>query len=438
MRMHGSTLEQDLWDFENRIRAINEQSKRSIKQLSEDCDSECYKIWNEFEIFLEALRLKAGELCDDLRKMTSEQMTKWRHSVNERDNLLKKVKMWHLNSTHLLSDNTDDEDVIYGLRSVGAALSSRLEESFAPEEKAKLVVAFPTWCHDSLNMLEEEMVELMVETSTRRNLEFEKEWNVPGSNLDISSILISEEDAHVFVGDWENKCIKEFRESGELLQKCSLSDGGKKLSPQSMCFIPDDIIVVCGEFPATEKKLFFLQRKKCRPFLEKQKTVNTKKEYYSLCKNKMNDVIFACDCKFNEIDCFSKNGDKINTINTGWFPSSPNNRPLLCVDPTTGHLWGTKLGMSEIFIFNIQNGDIQKMEIENISDFCANKFGHFYVCTKKRILSASSQNVFYEFQKNIDSPLIAVSTKKLILCLKNNEKYFMKIFKINYQKILKN
>lgn len=431
MKMRSRTLEQEFCDFEKRISVMNEQAKRSIDELSKDCDLKCYQIWHEFEIFMEEARLKAGKLCDNLREITDKQIGKWHLSVNERDNLLEKVKIWHLNSTYLLSENTNDEDVITGLRPVKSAFSSRIYESFVPEEKAKLVMTFPSWCHDSLHKLENEMVHLMIETSTRRNLEFEKDWNVSGSNLDISSILISEEDGHVFVGDWENKCIKEFHESGEFLRKCSLSDGEKKLSPQSMCFIPDDIIVVCGEFPATEKKLFFLQRKKYHPFLEKQKAIDTKKEYYSLCQ--MNDMIFACDSKFNEIDCFSKNGNKINTIKPSWLSSLSNNRPLLCADPTTGYLWGTKLGMSEIFIFNIQNGEIhKKVKINNISDFCGNKFGHFYFFTKEGISSAVPQKVLYEFQKNISSPLIIVSTKKLLICFKNNDKYFMKIFKINY------
>ncbi|CAE1272264.1 TRIM56 [Acanthosepion pharaonis] len=244
-KKRGPTLEQELREFEIRIRATNERTRRSIDQLSTDCDSECSKLWQDFEAFVEETRIKLGELCDNMRAAASELKKKWRLILRERDDLLGKVKIWQQTLRHLLTDDADDEDVVCGLRLVGAELSARLHQSFASPEKVRCVVTFPKWCHDSLESLKKEMIEWTVETSG--HLQLEGECHLHGSNLHIiSSIVAVDEDNHVFVGDWNGDSIQEFDESGQLVGQCRLTDGGEGFCPMDICRLSEDILVVCG------------------------------------------------------------------------------------------------------------------------------------------------------------------------------------------------
>ncbi|CAE1303672.1 TRIM56 [Acanthosepion pharaonis] len=237
----GPTLERELCQFEINIRATNERTRRSIDELSTDCDTECSKLWQDFETFIEETRLKLGELCENMRGMASELERKWRLSLKEREELLGKVKIWRHTLGHLLSDDTDDEDVVCGLRLVGAELSARLHQSFAPPDKGHWFVTFPKWCHDSLESLKKEIIDW-----TSGHLQLESECPLQGSNPSlISSIVASDEDNHVFVGDWDSESILEFRDSGELVGQFPLTDGGEGFRPWDMCRLPEDILVVC-------------------------------------------------------------------------------------------------------------------------------------------------------------------------------------------------
>lgn len=421
------SLDKELEDFEWRLREMNEQTMQSIDQLSIDCNSKCSNLQQEFDAFIEEARLKAGELCENMKEKTIGQQSKLRLSIKKNENLLEEMEEWlHLNA------DADDEDAVRGMQTVGAKLSSRLHESLTPVEKGHLVVTFPEWCHRSLNQLKKVVADFTVETWPPRNLELERECQLPGSNLVIFSIVVSDDDGHIFIADWDDRLIVELSESGEVVGQILFRDTEEKFYPRDMCCLSEDIVVVCGCLRDRGGRLLFWARKKSPPFLEKEKIINTKKPFSSLCQ--MNEQIFACDFYFNEIDCFSKNGEKIKTIHIGGLPGScPYYDPLLRADPTTGNLWGTVEELSEIFVFN-QNGQILetvKTE-EEICDFRGNKFGLFFFCTEEGIFSLLPKNVLYKFpQKSENLPKIFVTSKKLFVCLENDRKLLMKIFKIN-------
>ncbi|CAE1258966.1 unnamed protein product [Acanthosepion pharaonis] len=150
-----------------------------------------------------------------MRETSSKLERKWRLSLKERDNLLKKVKIWRQTLRHLLTDAIADEDVVCGLRLVGVELSARHRQSFAQPEKVRWFVTFPKWCHDSLESLKKEMIEWTVETS--EHFQMESECRLQVSNpKDINSIDVSDEDNRVFVGDAYGRSIHEFDDSGKL------------------------------------------------------------------------------------------------------------------------------------------------------------------------------------------------------------------------------
>ncbi|CAE1268366.1 unnamed protein product [Acanthosepion pharaonis] len=225
---------------------IKDITRQSIDQLSTDCDTECTKVWEEFESFVEETRLKLGKLCDDMRASASELERKWRRSPKEREDLLKKVEIWRHTVRHLLTDGTDDEDVVCGLRLTGAELSARLRQSFAPQEKGRWLVTFPKWCHDSLESLKKEIIVWEAETSG--HLQMESECRLQGSNpLIIYSMVAGDEDSRVFVGDCRSGTILEFiSDSGEMVGQCPLKEGGTDFCPWDMCRLSGDILVVCG------------------------------------------------------------------------------------------------------------------------------------------------------------------------------------------------
>ncbi|CAE1313714.1 unnamed protein product [Acanthosepion pharaonis] len=256
-KIRSPTLERQLRQFEINIRETYALTSRSIDQLSTDCESECSKLFLDFKAFVEEARLKLAALCDNMNVMTSELQTKWRHSLKEKKNLLKKVKVWHHTLEHLSRDDADDEDVVTGLKLVRAELSARLHQSFAPQEKGRWLVTFLKWCHDSLESLKKEII--VWETEISRHLQLESECRLQGSNLlNIYSIVAVDEDNRVFVGDFESRSILEFSDSGELVGQCPLKEGGKEFCPWDMCRLSEDILVVCGLEQIIAGFFFFL------------------------------------------------------------------------------------------------------------------------------------------------------------------------------------
>ncbi|CAE1299698.1 unnamed protein product [Acanthosepion pharaonis] len=245
-KIRSPTLERQLRQFEINIRAMSRRTKQSIDKLSTDCESECLKLTRDFEAFVDEARLKLAELCDNMKVMAYELQTKWRHSLKEKENVLKKVEIWHHTLKHLSRGDADDEDVVSGLKLVRAELSARLRQSFAPQEKGRWLVTFPKWCHDSLESLKKEIIVWAAETSGY--LQVESECRLQGSNpLVISSIVAGDEDNRVFVGDFVSGSILEFiSDSGEMVSQCPLKGGGKEFFPLDMCRLTGDILLVCG------------------------------------------------------------------------------------------------------------------------------------------------------------------------------------------------
>ncbi|CAE1298526.1 unnamed protein product [Acanthosepion pharaonis] len=214
-------------EFINRLRQGIEETKKSIEQLSIDCEENCTKVRQEFDEFRKETRMKAEELCGQMREKTSEKERKWRQSLKEKERL----------------SLSDDDEVVSGVGSLGAELSGRLHESFPPVEEGHFVMTFPEWCQRSLDQLQEEIVGF--KTWPPRELELESEFRLRDSNLQwIESIAASDKDGHVFVVDGDDGSIKEFGETGEFLGRCLLGDEG--FLPWDICCFSQDNFVVCG------------------------------------------------------------------------------------------------------------------------------------------------------------------------------------------------
>lgn len=240
-----------------------------------------------FGAFVEEARVRLGELCDNMRETSSKLERKWCLSLKERNDILKKVKIWRHTLCHLLADAVTDEDVVCGLRLVGADLSARLRQLFAPPEKVCWFVTFPKWCHDSIESLKKDMIELTVGTS--EHFQVESKCRLQVSNpQDINSIDVSDEDTCVFVGDAYGRSIHEFDDFGEPM---SLNGRRKEfLSPGHLFpFKKHFGCLWSGAFEGRKKITFlgvFLVQKKCLPFLEIQKAIDTKeKRNFGLCVN---------------------------------------------------------------------------------------------------------------------------------------------------------
>lgn len=274
-------------------------------------------------------------------------------------------------------------------------------------------------------------------------LKLQSECCLQDSNLSIFSIAGSDENGHVFVVDGRDESIKEFAESGEIVGQYPFGDGIVRFSPRDICRLTKDILVVCGPFQSERGSgwrggILFLARKKSPPFLEKVNLIDTdENEFYSLCK--MDEKIFVCDLYFEEILCFSKKGEKIKTIQLEKSPGSgSDSAPLLRADPKTGNLWGTRRGLSEIFVFDPNGRILQTVETEQeITDFRGNGFGQFYFSNKEGIFSVLPEKVLYKFPKESENiPRIFVLKKILFVCFQYDGKILMKSFKINKKKKL--
>ncbi|CAE1304063.1 unnamed protein product [Acanthosepion pharaonis] len=237
-KKHLVDLQEDVEEFEKRLRRGIELTKKSIEQLSINCEENCCKVWQEFDEFLKKIRMKAAELCNQMREKTSEEERKWCQFLKEKENLLEEAGKWLLDLRHLFAASIDDEDVVSGVQSLRAELSGRLHV-----EEGHFVVTFPEWCQQSLTQLQEEIVDF--KTAKTIELELESEFRLQDSNLGlIHSIAVSDEDGHVFVVDGCDYSIKEFDETGEIVARCPLMDEG--FFPFNICCLSHDNFVVSG------------------------------------------------------------------------------------------------------------------------------------------------------------------------------------------------
>lgn len=187
---------------------------------------------------------QAEELCNQIRQKSTELQSKWRQSLQKKEEFLEEAGKWLISLRHLLSFSNDDEGIVSRIQSIGVKHSSRLHDSFTPGEEGHFVVTFPEWCQQSLNQLQEEMVDFTVERWHPRKLELKSECHLQDSNLGIFSLAGSDEDGHIFVIDWSDKSIKEFIQTEEFINQCHLDDKGFSLF--DTCCLSKDILVVCG------------------------------------------------------------------------------------------------------------------------------------------------------------------------------------------------
>ncbi|CAE1307019.1 unnamed protein product [Acanthosepion pharaonis] len=156
-------LQEDVEDFEKRLRERIERTRKSIKQLSIDCELNSSKVWKDFDALREEARMKAEELCNQMRRKMTEKQSKWRQSLEEKEELLEEAEKWLIDLRHLLGDCNVDEDIVCDVEPLRAKLSWRHHKSFAPVEEGHFVVTFPEWCQRSLDQIQQEMVDFNVE-----------------------------------------------------------------------------------------------------------------------------------------------------------------------------------------------------------------------------------------------------------------------------------
>ena len=144
-----------------------------------------------------------------------------------------------------------------------------------PVRECKLGVKYSNYYLDFLNGIKNQMIGSGFVNSSEKFIQLENEWILPGSNSGrgIKSIVVSEEDSHIFLSDFNNESIIELNESGEMIFEFPLTIEGKEFE---MVFISPEILVVnCfGEWRGLgECKLFFFKRQKFSPFLKIEKIV---------------------------------------------------------------------------------------------------------------------------------------------------------------------
>lgn len=436
-RSQCHTLAREMKDLEINLQKANQQTKKSIDKLTLDCDTKCKELWQNFEEIVANARQKTEKLCEDMKKLAAGQVEKWSHTITENEKILKQLEICNINLRYLLHECQQNVDVLYGLRLLESKLTSWLQYSVGSIEKGDLNVTFSHWWPETLQYLKTAMigsVSLPIEKLPLKNLIFEKEWYVEGSNLDVRSICISKEDDHIFICDVSNQSIIEFTEDGKLRGQCLLCEGANKFTPFDICLVsPDIFVVACG----WEKKLIFLERVKYPPYLRIKFSIDTERKFYSVCQ--MDEKIFAC-CGFFGVDSFTKSGQKVETIRNRISSNEHNTWPIIRANSCTGliclaeiDIW-KKLNKSVMRHFTSSGTYITNpTSQENISDFCFNEFGHYYYCNEEEFFSSSPQKCLYKFEvKSEGFTRILVSKKKLFILHKLEGKYLIKIFTVLY------
>ncbi|CAE1258962.1 unnamed protein product [Acanthosepion pharaonis] len=178
-----------------------------------------------------------------MKRKTTEEQSKWKQSVQEKENLVEKAEKWLVD---LVDTDDDKKEVVSRIESLRAELFLRLHESFAPVEEGHFVVTFPEWRQRSLQQLEKEMVDITIETWHPGKLKLQSELRLQDSIVWIHSFAVSDEDDHVFVVDGSNDLIKEFGETGEFVNQSLFKNEGKKFFLKDICRLFNDILAVCG------------------------------------------------------------------------------------------------------------------------------------------------------------------------------------------------
>ena len=270
-------------------------------------------------------------------------------------------------------------------------------------------------------------------------IKIETEWNLPESNTDrrrwITSLVVSDEDHHLFLADFLNCSIVEMTESGEFVGEFELKgENVGKLRPTEMFFDSSQILGVnCRRVGVVEEYLIFLERKKFSCFLQIQKIIKKKKNFdsSSICK-KQKEILF-CDERTFKFDVYTEKGEFLKTIDPG--VETGDGSPLIRADPSTGQIWGAKQKTCEIFSFDKKGTNIQSFKTEEkILDFFIDKYGQIFFCNFEGIFTFFPEKKLhkslFKFEKESEFlPKLFILREKMFVFLKIDGKYFIKIFK---------
>ena len=439
-------LLKEIGDFEKDQKERNIKSRNYCEELQKQCDLKCEEFWQNYDDTIDKMREKTHEMCDELRQMTKDQVKKWQKFLRETENMLKKFEIWRLNLHHLLKKGSKEKDVVLGVELVGRNLESSLlelnQKIKEPLRKMELGVEYSDLWQKFLENLQTEKIGFGILDFAVNSIEIETEWNLPESNTDrwIRSLVVSDEDNHLFLADDSNCSIVELTESGEFVGELKLiGEKGEKFEPTEMFFDSSEILGVnCWGVGREwgEGYLIFLERKKCPCFLQIIKIIKKKKTSdflsFSVCKNQK-EILF-CNLQKFQFDFYTEKGEFIKTIDTG-NGESGGRWPLIRADPSTGQIWGAKQKTCEIFSFNEKGTKIQSVETkEEILDFFINKFGQISFCNFEGIFTFFSEKKLrkdlFKFEKKSECyPKLFISREKMFVFLKIDGKYLIRIFK---------
>ena len=435
-------LLQEIDDLKNDLEERNNKSRNYSEELQKQCDLKCKEFWQNYKDTINKMREKTQKMCDELRQMTNDQVKKWQKFLRETENMLKKLEIWRLNLQYLNKKELKEKDVVFGVESVARnfeSLSEKLNQNIKePLRKMELRVEYSDLWQEFIENLQTEKIGFGILGFTVNSIEIETEWNLPGLNTPrwIESLVVSDEDNHLFLADHQNRSIVELTESGELVNELELKgEKGEKFWPMEMFINSSKILGVNCRGEGSEEYLIFLERKKNFPFvlqiikiIKKEKT--SKLSSSSVCKNQK-EILF-CDSEKFQFDVYTEKGEFLKTIDTG--VETRGLYPLIRPDPSTGKIWGAKRWTCEIFSFNKKGKKIQSVKIEEeISDSFINEFGQFFFCNLKGIFTffpeKFKKNLFKFEKESYDPSKLFISREKMFVFLQIDGKYLIKIFK---------
>ena len=433
----GLTLLCRIHDLERDLGVKSIKLQTCSEELERQCDLECKKLWQNYNNIIEGLKEKTQEMCSELQQMSKEQIIKLQKFPQETERMLKKLEIWRLKLHYLLKEGPKEKDIVLGVELVARNLKSS-----SPDFHQKIKEPLMEW---RLEMKYSDIWEKFLQIfltikigsgslySSQYFLQFENQWNLPGSNTNrwINSILVGDNNKNIFLADNTNCSIIKLKQSGELVCELILKDEkGETLTPKEM-FLSSPGIFGVNCWQCGGEKLIFLEKKKVSP-LKIQNIIDkkTQNSSFSVCKSKEN--ILFCDYQKFKIDFYSAAGKYIKTIDTG---ESGGSWPLIRADPSSSNFWGAILNTSTIFCFDEKGQKLNSFKTkEKICDFFIHKSGRIYFVNFKGIFAFfPEKNLHIELHEfdNISKnwPKMFVTKRKNFVFVKIEGESLIKIFK---------
>ena len=347
----------EIGDFEKDLEEKNIKSRNYCEELKKQCDLKCEEFWQNYDDTIDKMREKTHEMCEELRQITKDQVEKWQKFLRETEKMLKKFEIWRLNLHHLSKKGSKEKDVILGVDLVARNLESSLVELNQkikePLREMNLRVEYSDLWQKFLENLETEKIGFGILDFVVNSIEIETEWNLSESNTDrrIRSLVVSDEDHHLFLADHSNFSIVEMTESGEFVGELKLKgENGEEFQPREMFFDSPQILGVnCWRDGGREEYLIFLERKKFPCFLKIQKIIEKKKTFssFSVCKNQK-EILFCHSQKF-QFDFYTEKGEFLKTIDPG-VETGVGAPPEFVLIPQLGKFGGQNEGLVKYFL----------------------------------------------------------------------------------------